>query len=1181
MKKHGFLFGLMPAAVVAMVLASCSREDSVSSSSPSETDIVNTGSSGSDTGDSSQTDNSGTGDSSASTTIPTLDPSASPWNEAVTDLMVQHLGGNIIPFIDLGETEVDAEYVFNDPDDGYRSYLLLEGGNFLASRLEDAVAEYKEYGYEALTFGEEFYASSDTYRVDVEAYRNYNGLFEVKAYYNERFDPESVTDWDLDTKQLIKEHFGRFDVPFVYLGTTTYGASILDDGSLQVLGGSWNDQVLAEFTAAFDGYQISDDEQYLSTLHASKEDKGGVLTATIEQYNGLARLSVSLEEKFDPTNQTGWSAAVESAMKSALNQTVLPYVYLGAVYPSIDTSIVDSLSVTIKGKIWDDSILSLAKTAFGADGWADGSSEEEALFTKTVGKNELTVTIGQDANGLPSLTVSRVEGYDPESLTAWPSDLATGFFDKYGESIDVIPFLYLGTASPVYDEELSTAEETDTQKLVIRGGRYDERMLEGFRTKFASWTLAVDNVHYEREDDTTGGFGEVYAVAMTTIGNHTYKVGLFVLGDEGSETAYLEINRNDNVGSGATAWSQASLDNIAAVLGSGVSIPFFDTGHDTMEIVIGEEGGLSIEFVADVTTYSYRMLSAILAFQSDGWDLTLYHNENYFDNEAWINRFTASKTFLGKEVSVDITMANSSYYRFNLSGSIAIQEEYDESKQTGNWPEGIKEAVAESYGIELPFIYLGTDNPYIYEDDYYGEFYILGNADDPRIYSNARTVLEEAGWTIDETETSSWSVVASKSNSDGNLVTVEVGSDYHPYIMLTLTEVFNPGTATKWSDEVESFLGENLPGVDVPYVYLGSNDISTSFETYNDIDRATLIGGSWDPEVINLAQEKLLAAGLEAFVYVDSWSGEPESIGAYRLNDDGTALRIKIVENYDGDAQLEAFVDKKPLDAVGGVYDWSEWGAYGGESLLDLLEATASGKELVSFVPLGLKPEEGYDGYYYGTPYGQYTNQYMTMTLSDTYFTPYYLYQAKANLEADGFAVEVNPFFNTYDDALMPGLSASKVNADGSEFRIQFEPYNGEYESDTNGYKITILYLPSLSDCAAKTEWTAQEAAQISASLDGLSLPYVNMGSATIQISQGAGSLGITGFNYSPTIVANIKAAYEEAGWEMFETYLISGGVASKTLIGYLESGEHVYTLELGITQSSTTVRTEIIIEMA
>ncbi len=52
-----------------------------------------------------------------------ISPEKSEWGEKITNLMVEYLGGGILPLIELGDGEFDAEFVKNDEKEDYKSYL--------------------------------------------------------------------------------------------------------------------------------------------------------------------------------------------------------------------------------------------------------------------------------------------------------------------------------------------------------------------------------------------------------------------------------------------------------------------------------------------------------------------------------------------------------------------------------------------------------------------------------------------------------------------------------------------------------------------------------------------------------------------------------------------------------------------------------------------------------------------------------------------------------------------------------------------------------------------------------------------------------------------------------------------------------------------------------------------------
>ena len=1092
--------------------------------------------------------------------------------------MFNSLGGAILPFVDLGDGEIQAEYVKNDEDNDYKSYLELVGGSFLASRLKKTVETYKEHYWNTVMVGDSFYASNELIDVSVEVSKNYNNLFELRAYYDEPFNPADATEWDDVTSLLISEHFGRFEVPFTYLGTVNYDSSINESGALVVTGGTWNDRVLDEFSVAFKNWTISKDEELFTTLYATHEVDGSKLSATIEQVNSKAQLTVSLEESFNKENQSSWSKEVQVAMDRSLNKTILPYVYLGSVYPTIDTASTNERSITLVGKIWDNEILENAKSAFEADGkWVSVASETSITFSKAIGNEDFEVVIEQNAEGVPVLRASREEIYNESTLTDYPEAIKTAFKDKYGEEISIIPYLYLGTSSPTINNEIPAEHEQDLHKLVITGGKYDSRVLDQFRAKFTSsdeWYVEIDNFEEDYGSDYDE-YGDVLAVAIQSFEKFTYKVGLFTLGNGEDKTVYLEVNRSENSGTQATGWSKESLNNFEKALG-GVEIPYFDIGRNSLEFIFNDYGHLEFQFVADANNISYRVWCAIYALTKDGWDVKLAHNDTYYDDEAFISSINATKDFNGKKVNINIEVSPSYDYRFAMFGNIKLVESYDSSKESGSWSDEIKNTVSDRYKIDLPFIYLGTDHPYIYEDPKEGQLMIIGNALETELFTNAREVLTKHKFLIDNGESYNTYIVATKENSDGNIVTVYVDyNDERPYITFDLTEVFKPGPNKEWSKEIQDTLNEELPeGVTLPYLYLGTVDPSISVENYDSGKQISIVGGNWNDEVISLAYEYASGSGFT----IDTTS---ETFTGYKLLEDKTAVRMRVSENNDDLIQLDVYVDQKPEEVIEGFASWKDFPKTYSGNVSDLMNQTI-GSQLPEFVPLGLLP----DSVSLSTP-SRTGNNYMRVSSYYSNFKPYYLYLAMDELEKMSYEVTFNPFA----EREMPGFVAKKSDGNGTTM-ITLSSSSGYYYDDENGLRLSALYLPDMSKFEGTTDFAESDRININNALNELPLPYVNLGSESLSIETSYGEVSITGYNYSEKIITGIKDAYIEADWTIYDSYVVQNGQSYHTIGGYLEvknGPTYVLTVTPNISAavygsgsfSSDSISTNLLIQMA
>lgn len=371
--------------LLPLLLTSCGNPNSSTLSSPTS---IQPGSTVNTTPTSKQTDTGVKATTSSTPDEPEDDPDIikpedSPWSEEVTEAMVKYLGGNILPYIDIGK-DIDIKWNENDSKDNYRSSLVLTGEKFVEANLTDAENLYDGYSWSTMVYDTSFYAKSEKQHLQISVTSN-KDLFELKAYYTEPFDPEAVTDWKDEEKTKLKDYFGKYyNIPFVYLGTTNYLVEFNDDISkvMVVTGGTWNDQVDQVFEDAFAGttWVVEVDTEDASKEIATYTDElsGTTVVATLAKGTGnKATMTVALNEKFSKENQTDWPSDVKTEIFNICNGKTLPYVYLGAVHPTIDSTNTNSRKLTLSGGLWDNSIFDDAREAFVTNGgWTEVKETE-------------------------------------------------------------------------------------------------------------------------------------------------------------------------------------------------------------------------------------------------------------------------------------------------------------------------------------------------------------------------------------------------------------------------------------------------------------------------------------------------------------------------------------------------------------------------------------------------------------------------------------------------------------------------------------------------------------------------------------------------------------------------------------------------------------------------------------
>lgn len=782
-----------------------------------------------------------------------IDPEDSEWSDEVTQSMVQYLGGNILPYVNLGG-DITVKYTKDDSKDDYRSYLTLTGGAFVSSYLNDAKKKYDDYDWTAVVYKDSgFYASRDAQNLEISVAKSSAGLFVLTAYWTEPWDDTTLTEWKDVTVTGFKNRLGAFyNIPFVYLGTTDYTTSFsaTESTAVTITGGRYyDDNVMTSFFNAFQGagwkVEINPDDgtSMIATYTAAN---GTVLKATLSQYQKRARIVIGIDETYDKSNNNVWTSDITNEI-SSLTTEKIPYLYLGTVYPRILTTESNTRKITIKGDLWDDDIFENADATFNADGWTkitkettEGGEEtdedEYVQYTKT--SNHITYTatltkVSLEDSYYPKLAVSMAEEFDPTSISDWTSDIKSAFKAKFGDSMDdIMSFIYLGTSNPTINTTY-----TKDDKLVINGGTWNEEGICGsFDETLNDWAQ-IDKVYYGT--GTNNNDSRVQKIALKTFDDVTYKVGLFTLYTGSDKTTYLEITKTtkDKYDT-ATSWStetQTLIDNyFADIETTGSVIPYFYTGVSGNEITFVSSsyntGKLKLVPTITYETFGYMVMNIYGALTNAGWDVTLngYKEYSYASNynECHLYNIVATKTF-----SEDSTLEL--YIYFNritsakkitaMSGSsayshIAYKETYDESNPADGWGDTLNTFIQNTYKFTLPYFYLGTKHHYYTYDENKNQLIIYGNkwsdydADTNNevsmspIVMNARdTLTSEAGFVINNStsysttpssiyKTASAKVQFTCTNSDGNTVTIKV-TNATTYLggapMITITSTDN------------------------------------------------------------------------------------------------------------------------------------------------------------------------------------------------------------------------------------------------------------------------------------------------------------------------------------------------------------------------------------------------------
>ena len=1189
--------------LLPLLLTSCGNPTSSTLSSPT---FTQPGSTVNTTPTSKQTDTGVKATTSSTHDEPEDDPDIikpedSPWSEEVTEAMVKYLGGNILPYIDIGK-DIDIKWNENDSKDNYRSSLVLTGEKFVEANLTDAENLYDGYSWSTMVYDTSFYAKSEKQHLQISVTSN-KDLFELRAYYTEPFDPEAVTDWKDEEKTKLKDYFGKYyNIPFVYLGTTNYSVEFNDDTSkvMVVTGGTWNDQVNQVFEDAFAGttWVVEVDTEDASKENATYTDElsGTTVVATLAKGTGnKATMTVALNEKFSKENQTDWPSDVKTEISNICNGKTLPYVYLGAVHPTIDSTNTNSRKLTLSGGLWDNSIFDDAREAFVTNGgWtevketetdkveADQADDATGDDTDTpLGETKVEFSLGGEHDSYkatltkeaaktegeyyPKLVVTKTENYDPSTITVWTQAIKDGFADKFTDGIDeILPFMYLGTASPYID----TTTYIDDSEMVIYGGAYNEKVVTLFDQVFEEdgWYVVSEMNTYSK-DSSRGTY--VYRTAVKKFNNLdvTYKVGLFTTGKDENKTTSFEIRKFVNRSLTAnTDWTAESKEVVSSILGSDVEIPFFDTGKDADEIKFGS-GVLTIN-----NTYAHddavsHLVDFYDTFKAAGWDVTLTYRGDFFFtdsyiSECYIDKVYATKTFGGEEVFVKAELGrNGKKSGQKTTITAGFEATYDKENAPTDWSDSLKEAMQTNFGSVLPYIYLGTNRPiYTYNETsktmqiWGGDW---GDTQTNPVITEAKQVLIDNGFTINNVTTNATNLNATKISSDGKSLTVKLSkSNLRPLITLTDVEAYYDGTVTDWSTDVKTILKDDLKGETcIPFIYLGTaTPYITKNEKVTDELYVQLAGSTWNSEVIDLAKEKLDADTTDGGWHTKIVEGTTQSIQAYKIYSDHSALRLELkknsatINNVKTPIVLNIYYDK--VDSTATVKTWNDLtdatATKDSNKLSTVMASVFDNKTIPEFLLLkdGLKLPN------VSSTTTETSNKCVRFNLYNVEFAPSNLYRIADTLENAGYEIDLDAFGH----GAYPSIVAHIKNTDGSQFYIHISTNSSSYPSATAtkptqpGYDVKIIYLPSYSKYSSITEWNDKTKGYMETKF-GFVLPYFNIGVSktgyvTLYSSPSATTatsdrIYFTGYNYDADEFSKITTILAADGWSTSMSYEI------------------------------------------
>lgn len=912
MKKiqKGLMISLMSLCMVA-----CTRGNNSTSSSPSNpssSENVSTSTSSS-TGSSStsskplpvssKNDSSSSSngeDSSSSSSLPSAADDEKNWGSENVDVMKLHLGGAVLPYVNLGKT-ASADYRRSNSD--YGAVYVESDINFSDAIVTACADTYTARGWSVAKSALTVIAMKDELHLTVTLSRSETGYPVLKAVYDEPFDTTASTDWSDEVKAQFAANLEGNKVPFVYLGSTYIGTTWnADQRRLDLIGGKWNDQVLDIARAAFLNDKPANEEAWSievdtagASLTATKVfPTQAEMSITVSKTGGVdvsgtkigeyALMTIIYKEGFVvPTGDAAkWPDAMTTEIDTGFHNHMVPYFYMGAKTPTYAYE--DSKKVlNVTGGGYRSEILDYAETAMKTEtGWLVVKDTDILYGVKTYADGCALNVIVKKNGSVASMEVRYYENSPyGTNVTAWTDEIKSNF-DKYlNYNASEIPFVNLHaetsstvSGTPVLEVEYDKYEK----KVTVSGGTYSASMLQDVYQTYttAGWTASL----------STSSFGTDFSATKKLTNGDVLTAKL----NAGLADLVLTVDEAFNVPTGDKAvWS----DEVKTVMKDtldGYVFPYFYLGTTNLKVDSGYgdpklTGGQWNDGIKDCVK------NALKSDTEYTWDF-----DNVSDSYEYFKIQGNSKTGNGIiTLEIDVDYDDNAICTFSYKEAFKVPE-----GDAAVWSADVKKAMTDDLTYELPYVYIGSMDPSVSSSN--GKLTLTSSNFDSVIFDNAKKAYE--GWDIRTGSTSNFerSFAAYKKLDDGSLIRVIIGTKNGS----TTLEAYHDAalaedTATGWNDNFKNALKSKLIGdkadeviTQIPYFNTNGNTFASS-RARNYLSNYLMFSGlTWNGNLTFNAKEVLDNAGWNIETYIPVYDYDQSVLVASKELTDNSSVTLSI-----------------------------------------------------------------------------------------------------------------------------------------------------------------------------------------------------------------------------------------------------------------------------------------------
>lgn len=812
--------------MMSLGLIGCSRGNVSSTLPDSSTPVSDSTSSKPAPVSSKPTPVSNSSKEEASSSSSSKDVYDTPWNSKVVDMMVKYLGGNILPYVNLGK---GIGCSWNATAGSFGQLQFDEIEEYTTTLITDFKTAFQDAGYTITSTSTNTYtATNSTLGLTATLSRETGGTAKLVASYDEPFDVnDSTTDWGKDVKDDFKEYLDNHSIPYVYIGTThptaVWNASTFQ---LTIYGGKWNSVIASKAetafaTAGYDLNKANDNKTLTSTINLQDGCKMQI-SIYANGANQRAMYGITFTQAYNPSIVTDWDTDTKDEMANYLHKHYPPVIYLGLKVCT--TKYVSSTGIlTITGGAFNPLMIQDSKTAFEADDWTVTKEDDTCVYAQKEFSDGCRVHANlKNKNGTAILETRLVEVFSvPNTQTDWDTDAKKAMNDNLDNH--PVPFFYMGL-----DEVRTTWSGTD-KYLKITGDIFNEYMIDEAKKAFdaAGWTTTLGENNY----------GLTFSATITEEDGDVLTATMNAVSTTAKAELKIEIKEAFSPLTGEDAKWDADTQKYMKNNFHDFVLPYVYLGTKNIY-------------------YSYSSNEATLSLTGNTWDDSIFtlfttslNDDATTNNRTWTVGDETDKTYGPVKTATykndeDNYSVSLRLYQ-NVSHHPVLTAKFTdvfEIPENGAWNDETIKAMKENLNDNtIPYIYLGSTKPLMTLSSRNGMtkyIRIKGGKWNSQVTPMAKTALTADGFEIlEQTKSNAKEIQALKTLDDGSQIRVEVykfsttlGSE------ATLDAYWdaqpsNVSGATDWDSttkaELERYLGADHS---VPFIELGTGTNMTATE---------------------------------------------------------------------------------------------------------------------------------------------------------------------------------------------------------------------------------------------------------------------------------------------------------------------------------------------------------------